>query len=285
MRKVVFGFSVLINIVLIIVLLVNKINILEEPIIESISELTEVLKNTYVSGIICSIIGVFIVVWWQVTYSKVKLKENKRTRESLKHLSIGMSKFEELQEEYTYIQDNGLKDAIKDRRLFFKKSEEKKEDLDYLNSELADKKRDILIESVETCFFLNLNFDVLEVVYDLKYNLEVVRENKLKKDEIEKLINCNHHTEEYRLLKQWSVYTVRYLGGLNRLYESWNKLFGYLEIESKYYLKFEEKRDEYFKEGKTNISDTEIDKEVREELKIKKKLSERFVSSIMKLIA
>ena len=283
MRKVVFGFSVLINIVLISIITI--IMITENQIDGRLLGIVRNLIEVYVSGIVCSIIGVFIVVWWQVTYSKVKLKENKRTRESLKHLSIGMSKFEELQEEYTYIQDNGLKDAIKDRRLFLKKSEEKKEDLDYLNSELAGEKRDILIDSIETCFFLNLNFDVLEVVNDLKYNLELVRENKLKKDEIEKLINCNHHTEEYRLLKQWSVYTVRYLGGLKRLYESWNKLFGYLEIESKYYLKFEEKRDEYFKEGKTNISDTEIDKEVREELKIKKKLSERFVSSIMKLIA
>lgn len=283
MRKVVLGMSVLTNIVLISIITIIMIteNLIDGRLLGIVSNLIEV----YVSGIICSIIGVFIVVWWQVTYSKVKLKENKRTRESLKHLSIGMSKFEELREEYTYIQDNGLKDAIKDRRSFFKKSEEKKEDLDYLNSELAGGKRDILIDSIETCFFLNLNFDVLEVVNDLKYNLELVRENKLKKDEIEKLINCNHHTEEYRLLKQWSVYTVRYLGGLKRLYESWNKLFGYLEIESKYYLKFEEKRDEYFKEGKTNISDTEIDKEVREELKIKKKLSERFVSSIMKLIA
>lgn len=72
MRKGILVISILINIALIIVLVVNK-NIPAEPIIESISELTKVLKNTYVSGIICSIIGVFIVVWWQVAYSKVKL--------------------------------------------------------------------------------------------------------------------------------------------------------------------------------------------------------------------
>lgn len=280
MRKVVFGFSVLINIVLISIITIIMIteNQIDGRLLGIVSNLIEV----YVSGIICSIIGVFIVVWWQVAYSKVKLKENKRIRISLRNISIGMSKFEELPEEYTCIQDNRLK---YDSRSFFKKYEGKKRVLDYLCFELADKKRDILIESVETCFFLNLNFDVLEVVYDLKYNLEVVRENKLKKDEIEKLIDCNNHTEEDKLMNQWYGYTVGYLAGLNRLYESWNKLFDYLEIESRYYLKFVEKRHEYFKEGKTNISDTEIDKEVREELKIKKKLSERFVSSIMKLIA
>ncbi len=281
MCKVVLGMSVLINIVLISIITIIMIteNLIDGRLLGIVSNLIEV----YVSGIICSIIGVFIVVWWQVAYSKVKLKENKRIRVSLRNISIGMSKFEELPEEYTCIQDNRLK---YDSRSFFKKYEEKKRVLDYLCFELADKKRDILIESVETCFFLNLNFDVLEVVYDLKYNLEVVRENKLKKDEIEELIDCNNHTEEDKLLNQWYRYTVGYLAGLNRLYESWNKLFDYLEIESRYYLNFEEKIDKYFKEGKiVDISDTEIDKEVREELKIKKKLSERFVSSIMKLIA
>lgn len=289
MRKVVFGFSVLINIVLIIVLLVNKINILEEPIIESISELTEVLKNTYVSGISCSIIGVFIVVWWQIKYTKLKLREDEQCKEILSYTSIGMNIFDDLRNEMPYFHD--MDRVFRDHENFYNMCKKYDERINMVFIFFAGKNNDVVLDSVQSCFFINLNFDVLNITNKLKVALNGVRSERQKLLELKDKIE-HEQIQRNRIiyLEGWSTIMVVFLKNMEDLNKYWKNLCEYLGYDYKLMYNFfdlsrkiEKKQiDDSLSPDEIKELTNELMKKARENTPEKKTLFDSIVGYIIK---
>ena len=55
-----------------------------------ITFVSNILNNTYVSGVLCSIIAVIIVYKWQVWYCKIRLKQDIRCNECIRDIYHGI---------------------------------------------------------------------------------------------------------------------------------------------------------------------------------------------------
>ena len=55
-----------------------------------ITFISNILNNTYVSGVLCSIIAVIIVYKWQVWYCKKRLKQDIRCNECIRDIYHGI---------------------------------------------------------------------------------------------------------------------------------------------------------------------------------------------------
>lgn len=293
MRKGILVVSLLVNIDLIIVLVVNKINILEKPIIESLSELTKILTHTYVSGIICSIIGVFLIAWGQVKISKIKIKKDFRCSEIIFSVTSEIDRVEKIAQEIPEIKgrigEDEYKACCEKVYDFYKKN---KINIDCRVSNIANKNNDILIESVQACFFLNLNFKVLGIVNNIKNRLPNIIEGSEELDNIYiKLEKEESNNEKEENIRELAERLSDFVKDLNLLAHYWNDLFMYLELDSDYYRKFFDvyasnyQGDNIFnhtqKEQEKIIED--IDKIVNKELNRKKNIYEKITSLLIKI--
>lgn len=289
MRKGILVVSLLINIDLIIVFVVNNINILEEPVVEIISELTKILANVYVSGIICSIIGVLIVVWWQIKYSKLKLREDEQCKDILSEISVGMNIFDKLRNEMPYFHD--MDRVFRDHEIFYNMCKKYDDQIDMVFQFFAGKNNDVLLDSVQSCFFINLNFDVLNITNKLKVALNGVR---TERQQLLKLKDKIEHEQIQRnriiYLEGWSTIMVDYLKNMEDLNKYWKYLCEYLGYEYKLRYNFFDLSRKY---AKNNIEDiyspdeikeitNELMKKAREITPEKKTLFDRIVGYMIK---
>ena len=130
------------------------------PVIKS------VLNNSWFCSICCSIIAVYLIYKWQVWYSKRKLKADFRCNEVIEGVYDGIEEFVKFYQEVpTKEQSDGCK-------------------------------TDLLLDSIQSCFFINLNFELLSIINHVKNRLPNLRKKYPEIEEIFTRYEKNQNEED-----------------------------------------------------------------------------------------
>lgn len=204
------------------------------PLVEKIA------ANTYFSGVACSIIAVVIIYKWQVWYSKRKLKQDFRCNESIEDIYDGIEtvgKYAPLVPE----REKGSKDC--DYNELRKKNAQKyvdfylehKGDIYLANLALSYGGNDLLIDSIQSCFFINLNFKLLEILNNVKNRLPNLRN---KYPEIEELEKKYKEIPSEELMIQLGEELASYFVDAKFIAGYWKQLFDYLDYDRTFIKQF-----------------------------------------------
>lgn len=195
-----------------------------------------ILENTYVSGIMCSIIAVVVIYVVQVKYSKIMLKKDVRCNEIIYDIFDGI-------EEYCNIVDDTPKKAErkeeenyyekskKDALMYYHFYEKYRGDIIMVTLSFSAVNTDILIDSVQSCFFLNLNFKLLNIVNNIKNRLPNLRDGHPK---IEEDYKRYKEDKEEEALMRFGRELPHYLTDLHFMAMYWNDLLKYLNYDPTY---------------------------------------------------
>lgn len=256
-RKVMLGISSISMILLLtIVFKIYNINLKEVCFIKMIKY---IIDDTYFSSIFCSIVSVVIIYFIQIKYSKAKLKKNKRCNETIQEL------YEEIEEYCEIIDEKPSEIEIETREIdaknwydFYKKMKSQIENIEFC---FSGNQMDILISSIESCFFINLNFELLNIINDVKDRLNYIRENKIKLEEEEEKYKAEQDKDEEKSNQQNPIITLgveveSYIKELGSLASAWKKLLDYLKYDPMYVKLFVELYKEQFDIDDINDVDT-----------------------------
>ena len=142
-----------------------------------------VVNNSWFCSICCSIIAVYLIYRWQVWYSKGKLKADFRCNEVIEAVYDGIEEFIKFYQEIpTKEQSDGCKTA-EDYHLLRKKNAQvfvdfyskHKGEVFIANLAMAYEGNDLLLDSIQSCFFINLNFELLSIINHVKNRLPNLR--------------------------------------------------------------------------------------------------------------
>ena len=159
------------------------------PVIKS------VLNNSWFCSICCSIIAVYLIYKWQVWYSKRKLKADFRCNEVIEGVYDGIEEFVKFYQEVpTKEQSDGCK-------------------------------TDLLLDSIQSCFFINLNFELLSIINHVKNRLPNLRKKYPEIEEIFTRYEKNQNEED--LIKLGNILPT-YFMDLKFMAVYWKALFDYL---------------------------------------------------------
>lgn len=253
--------------------------IIQIPIVYSIKKL---LINNYVfsiiSGIACSIIAAAIIYVGQVSYSKRKLKEDFRCNECIKDIYDGIKDYNKyamkIPKKKKYINGERTIEELKGEKMpYFEFYQEYKYDMSTANMELSDEKINLLIESIESCFFINLNFKLLGILNHIKNRLPNLRDGFIK---IEKLEQKYNDTMEDQYVIKLGSEIEYYLIDVKLMVGYWQELLDYLKYQPSFIKEFMNNYNSKFKvENLTaqiiNKQAAQIVREIRRE-KIRKRI-------------
>ena len=179
----------------------------------------EIVDNTYFSGMACSIISVVVIYKWQVWYSKRKLKQDFRCNECIQDIYSGIEivsnyapSIPEKENEQEYVD-------------FYQKN---KGYIHYANLALSYEGNNLLIESIQSCFFINLNFKLLEILNNVKNRLPNLRN---KYPEIEELENKYEENADEEVMLRLGEKLALYFVDAKFMADYWKELFDYLEYD------------------------------------------------------
>lgn len=193
----------------------------------------KIVTNTYFSGVACSIIGVVIIYKWQVWYSKRKLKQDFRCNECIEDIYDGI---ETVSNYGPLVPEKEKRDNGNDFTELRKKNAQKyvdfylehKGDIDLADQALSYEGNDLLIDSIQSCFFINLNFKLLEILNNVKNRLPNLRN---KYPEIEELEKKYKETPNEELMIQLGEKLTSYFVDARFMAVYWKELFDYLEYD------------------------------------------------------
>ena len=94
--------------------------------------------------------------------------------------------------------------------------------------ELSYEGNDLLIESIQSCFFINLNFKLLEILNNVKNRLPNLRENY---PEIEKLEKKYKETDNEDVMIRLGEKLDIYFIDVKFMVDYWRELLDYLEYD------------------------------------------------------
>ena len=153
-----------------------------------IESILSVINNSYFSGVLCSIIAVIVIYFFQVQYSKRMLKKDVRCNEIIQDVYDGIEKYcnisNTIPERTSKNEEKDYsKRQIADGLMYYKFYKEYEVDFEMMAYSLSCENNDILIESLQSCFFLNLNFKLLNIVNNIKtgYPIYVMAIQKSKR--------------------------------------------------------------------------------------------------------
>lgn len=140
-----------------------------------------------------------------------------------------------------------------------------------MNLSLSYENNDIFVESLQSCFLINLNFKLLNIINNIKNRLPNLRINYLK---IEELFEQYEKEHDEKLLSNLEYELSTYFIDLRFMVMYWEMLFDYLEYDPTYIKTcvdtYNTNYDIYEDIKKTsetrNSLAKEIDKKVREEM-------------------
>ncbi len=195
-----------------------------------------IFNNDYFCSIICSVIAVVIIYFFQVQYSKIMLKKDVRCNEIIQNIYDGIEIYCKIQkiipEKPT---KNTHEDYIKSKKMesimyyeFYKKNSTYFEIMAY---SLSDINHDILIESLQSCFFLNLNFKLLNIVNNIKNRLPNIRNGYPKLKEMCEKYQVDE--DEDMLISMGNEFS-HYLIDLKFMVVYWKELLDYLNYDPTY---------------------------------------------------
>ena len=201
-----------------------------------IESILSVINNSYFSGVLCSIIAVIVIYFFQVQYSKRMLKKDFRCNEIIQDVYDGIEKYYNISntipertsknEEKDY-----SKRQIADGLMYYKFYKEYEVDFEMMAYSLSCENNDILIESLQSCFFLNLNFKLLNIVNNIKNRLPNIRNGY---PEIKEICENYELNNDENMLKSIENRFPHYLIDLRFMATYWQELLDYLNYDPTY---------------------------------------------------
>lgn len=215
-----------------------ELNILQEIANYSIINLLcTIVGNSYVWGVIGGIIAVVIVYFAQVKYSKWMLKKDFRCNEVIQDICSIIEIYVDISDKVparTKLSENEeyLVRRKRDATRFYEFYKKKERVIELITIGLTCENNDILIESVQSCFLINLNFKLLSIINNIKNRLFSLRQGY--KEVLEMYKNYESDKTDQTLFalgdKLFSLFVdLKYM----TLY--WNQLFDYLEYDPTYF--------------------------------------------------
>lgn len=193
----------------------------------------KIINNAYFSGVSCSIITVVIIYKWQVWYSKRKLKQDFRCNECIEEIYDGIEafcKYSSLVPEKERGTDGC--DYAELRKKNAKKYVdfyiEHKSEIHLANLSLSYEGNDLLIESIQSCFFINLNFKLLRILNNVKNRLPNLRN---KYPDIEKLEKQYAENADEKVMIRLGELLNIYFIDVRIMAGYWKELLDYLEYD------------------------------------------------------
>ena len=272
-RKVMFIISLICLVLLIsIAIKVGVFVELEKPVILDI--LMPIITNTYFSGVLCSVLSVLIIYKIQVKYSKRMIKKDVRCNEIIEGVYKGIESYymiageiltrwnrEPKKDEFKKMDNVELKKGYYD---FYKNYKAK---IYIMNLSLSYENNDILVDSLQSCFLINLNFKLLNIINNIKNRLPNLRINYPK---IEYLFEQYEKEHDEKLLSSLEYELSTYFIDLSFIVMYWEMLFDYLEYDPTHIYTYNANYDiyEYIKKTSEtrNSLAKEIDKKARKEM-------------------
>lgn len=198
--------------------------------------IVSVMKNTYVSGILCSILAVLCIYVIQVRYSKSMLKKDFRCNEIIQDIYDGIETYckivDKIPERVDRKHDEDFYEKIKkDSLMFYEFYKENKIDVDLITLSLSYINNDILIDSLQSCFFLNLNFKLLNIVNNIKNRLPNLRNGY---PEIKEIYEKYESDGEKKELIYLGNRLSSYFTDLRFMTIYWKELLDYLNYDPTY---------------------------------------------------
>lgn len=206
--------------------------------------LHDFFKNDYVVNILCTIITAITLYVLQIQYSKRKIKRDFRCNEIISDLYYGIeianklhTKAECIRNEINMLKDIELqeKEKIKSQK-YIDFYIDNKSDFYLCNLSLTYHNNDILIESIQTVFFINLNFKLLNIINNIKNRKPNLVEEYPK---IEALYDKfkKENRESDLLALGWKIeHYITDVGFMGRYYLELLNYLGYDPIPSKLYI-------------------------------------------------
>lgn len=144
--------------------------------------IVSIMKNSYVSSILCSILAVLIIYITQVYHSKKMLKKDFRCNEIIEDVYDGIEIYCKLKDEIPEKVERMPDEDVLDKRrreslMFYEFYKKNSGDVDIITLSLSYENNDLLIDSVQSCFLINLNFKLLSIVNNIKNRLPNLRKN------------------------------------------------------------------------------------------------------------
>lgn len=223
-------------------------------------------KNEYVVNILCTILTAIALYVFQIKYSKHKLKNDFRCNEIIHDVYDGIERTMDLIKDGKKISEE-VEELREDENTDFdtRRKIEAEKYLSFYKNHIGEFKicnicltyhnNWILIDSVQTVFFINLNFKLLNIVNNIKN-----RRPNLEKEfpEIENLYKKYKNEEDDLTLINLGHEIRRFLVDIEFMAKYWYALLDYLgydpipiklymEIFKKEYPEYDENLTEFFK--------------------------------------
>lgn len=220
--------TLILRIVLLVLLLLiaRKMGVFSEII--KITFVSNILNNTYVSGVLCSIIAVIIVYKWQVWYCKIRLKQGIRCNECIRDIYHGIEtacKYAPDIDKAQEYEDDVQCECKQKYVAYYKKHQTS---IETTNLELCDDRNDLLMDSIQSCFFVNLNFELLGIVNNVKTELKNLRREYPK---IIRMLEQSDAVTDEKMMMQLNDMLCDYFVELKLMAGYWKRLLDYLEYD------------------------------------------------------
>lgn len=207
------------------------------------------LENDYVVNIVCTVLTAAVLYIFQIKYSKHKLKNDFRCNEIIHDVYDGIERTYKLINESTTVSEE-VEELRKDSALdlttrrkeealkyfsFYKKHQV---DFDICNIALTYHNNWILIDSVQTVFFINLNFKLLNIVNNIKNRMPNLEKEHPK---IKELFSLYEENRDEQILIQLGEEIRRFLVDIDFMAKYWFALLDYLGYDPmpvKLYIEF-----------------------------------------------
>lgn len=211
-------------------------------------DIEAVINNTYVSGILSGILSVIIIYKWQVWYSKRKLKEDFRCNECINDIFMSIEEFRKYEgnipkeihgpyfDDKVDMDDPEKAESYRNIRSqnalrYVKFYEKYKVQIDSVTQGLSYEGLNLLLESIQTCFFINLNFTLLMIINNVKNRLLSLRKQyPVIKSLDEKYRITGNQENSIQLGEMLSIYFV----DLKFMVKYWKELLDYLGYDYEY---------------------------------------------------
>lgn len=238
-RKVIFGLLVICVILLIVnlILICLKLHILQNIANYSIINLLRaILTNTYFSGVCCSVIAVIVIYFAQVKYSKRMLKKDFRCNEVIQDIYTAIETYMDISDrvpERTEWSESEefLARKKRDSTQFYKFYKQNEPIIKQITTGLTYENNNLLLESVQSCFLINLNFKLLSIINNVKNRLFSLRP---KYEEVLELCKSYESAKTDETLFDLGDKLFSFFVDLKFMTLYWNQLLDYLEYDPTY---------------------------------------------------
>lgn len=133
-------------------------------------------ENAYVVNIITSIAVVILMYFIQLAYCKRKIKKDFRCNEVLEDIQDGLDKANVLIQKASLFElSNQNEEPDKVKYLYYEFYLQNKERFSFCKMIFTYENNDILISSIQSAFFINLNFKLLNIINNIKNRLPNIK--------------------------------------------------------------------------------------------------------------